>query len=231
MRHSEWGTSIEKQRAKLHLLEGKLTSFGFDARRGLETYTIQEIKKLARKNGFSTDFLEALDRCLLEHISFYNALHKKIFEPLSVERDMPEKNIQAIQEWLTHFRQGTPRRKASESISLVLYRHFLTELKRAQSPAQLEGWYEELKKSYKREYDIYRFVDLLARLYNIYAGSEVLVPNQHAMTKSAKEILRAAAEKKLQDSNFLEFLSENMNTNRRSSSVYLGEITKGRYRV
>lgn len=213
------GSLIEEHRAKLRLTEKEMESYGFDARRGLETYSVQEIKKLARKNGFSAAFLKALGRCLDEHLRFYTALHSEMFEPLLIERDMPEKNIQAIQEWLAHFQRGVPRKKAREPISSVLYWRFLTELEQVQSPDQLERWYEKLRKFYKRDYDIYRFADMLAGLYNEYVRSEILAPDQRVLPNSVKRILRAVAKKKLENSDFLQFLSKRMNSNRRGSAA------------
>jgi len=218
MKSLKWEADIEEYRSMLRSLERKMESFGFDARRGLETYSVQEIKNLARKNGFSKEFLMTLDKCLREHVEFYTTLHTKTSEPLLVEREMPEKTIQAIQEWLTHFRRGIPN-KVREPITSVLSRRFLIELEQVQDPSQLEEWYEELGKLYKREYDIYRFADLLARLYNEYAKSETLAPDQHALARSAKKILHKVAEKRLEDSNFFEFLSKRMIINSRAPAV------------
>jgi uncharacterized membrane protein YheB (UPF0754 family) len=206
--------NIEKQRVRLRSLEKELEPFGFDSRKGLETYSLQEIRKLAKRNRFSKNFLKTLNKCLHKHMDFYRTLHHEGFEPLSIERDMPEKNVQAIQEWLTNLKKGAPLKKTKESISSALSRCFLEKLKQTQTPNQLEEWYGELRRFYKREYDIYRFADMLARVYNEYVGYEAITPDQLDVAKSTKKILRALAIQKLENNNFLEFISDTMNKNR-----------------
>ena len=203
---------LDKLRTELRLLEMDLQKFGFERNRGLETYSVKEIRQLAEKNKFSKNFTTALRKCLDKHLQFYSKLHGvDTFKP--IKENVATANIWKINKWMLRPNReivSRPPRKLPKSAKLL--RLFFNELSRAKTSRHFDDWYDNvLRRTYKREYDIYRFVEFLANAYNNYIGSKALIPDHVSVRKGVEEILPAVARRKLTDNKFLSFLAKYIN--------------------
>ena len=94
----------DKQRSVMHRLEEKLNEltkgefFGFCASRGLETFTISEIKALYWKH-YSPEFDEVLRKCIREHKEFYENYHGCLLDDESLKSDSSAQNILVMWKW------------------------------------------------------------------------------------------------------------------------------------
>ena len=94
----------DKQRSVMHRLEEKLNEltkgefFGFCASRGLETFTISEIKALYWKH-YSPEFDEVLRKCIREHKEFYETYHGCLLDDESLKSDSSAQNILIMWKW------------------------------------------------------------------------------------------------------------------------------------
>jgi len=105
----------EKQQAAVDVLRAKASEAerilvsryeGFAVNRGLETYTVSEIKEIAEMNGPTKGFLEDLRNCVDAHKEFYRALHgQDVFSP--VKDDPATENIDRLDRYL---RRAKPAR-------------------------------------------------------------------------------------------------------------------------
>ena len=199
---------VEKLREELRLREKEMQKFGFEKGRGLETYSIKEIKDLAKTNNYSKSFLKALQESLNKHLEFYTKIHN-LREFRLIKENQSMENIWKLQTWLAR-----PPKKMTKKLSKseTLLRRFFKELKEAKSPEHFQKWYEEvLVKTYKRDYDVYRFVEFLARAYNEYTGSQALVPDFSNVRNSTEEVLSFITKKKLSNTGLAAFLVKRIN--------------------
>jgi len=91
---------LDRVRGEIYAAEQVLIDkYGFDSKRGVETYKISEIKFLAKKNGPSEEFLNDLRKCVDLHKEFYRNYHRQsAFQP--VKDDVATQNINRIDRWL-----------------------------------------------------------------------------------------------------------------------------------
>jgi len=74
-----------------------IDNYGFDPKRGLETYNISQIKLLAEKNGPTEEFLKDLKKCVDLLRDFYRIHHDmEEFKPI----DSTTRNIDRIDRYL-----------------------------------------------------------------------------------------------------------------------------------
>jgi len=202
---------LDRLRTELLSLENELQKFGFERNRGLETYSMREIRKLAEKNKYSKNFMMALRECLDKHMGFYSILHGlDRFKP--VKENAATGNVWKISKWMNPPDHETVSKQKLSKFATLL-RSFFEALSGAKDSHEFDSWYDDvLRTTYKREYDIYRFAEFLANAYNDYVGSKVVVPDHSDVRKGVEEILPAVTQKKLTDEKFLSFLAKYMNT-------------------
>ena len=151
--------ALEDLRLRIRGIEKELSKYGFDPRRGIESYKISELKKLLDASGNNR---RAVEELLLRLIEMQETLYKKLYElaslrEINVDTDTPEKRLIAIKEWLlggkVNARQpctGTSR--FSQAVLKVL--DAIGES--SEDDARKKRILEMLRRMYKRDYDRYR---------------------------------------------------------------------------
>jgi len=199
---------IEELREELRLREKEMQRFGFEKNRGLETYSVKEIKDLAKRNNYSENFFKALRECLNKHMDFYVKVHG-LREFRIIKENQSMENIRKLQTWLM-----SPTKEIVKKLSKseILLRRFFTELRDAESLHHFQNWYEKvLRKTYKRDYDVYRFIEFLAGAYNEYVGFQALLPDFSNVRNSTEEALSVITKKRLSNTGLIAFLAKRIN--------------------
>lgn len=152
---------MDDLRRKVRELEKTLSSYGFDERRGIETYKVSEVKKVLQRAGTREDEARRILKELIEvQLTLYRELYRVAgIRDIVVDTDMPEKKVKEIGDWLEGGRKENRGGNAglfARTVNDVL--NMIKESKDASSVMEL------LTASYKRDYDRFRVLEFLAEL-------------------------------------------------------------------
>ncbi|MEM3806160.1 MAG: hypothetical protein QXU60_04515 [Sulfolobales archaeon] len=94
--------SIGELRRRIRELEKALSAYGFDCRRGIETYKVSEIKRILREAGPREGEARVILRELVEaQLALYRELYSMVgAREIVVDSDTPERRVKEIKEWL-----------------------------------------------------------------------------------------------------------------------------------
>ena len=163
---------LEPLRLKIYELERRLSKYGLDPRRGIESYKISEIRELLARQRYNREFQELL----LELIETQEALYRKLYEiaglrELNVDTDSPEKHLFSIKERVTG---KSPISNTHVSKFEVALRRVLEVLEKSGVELSKEDVLRALREVYKRDYDRHRvLVYILKRCRNLIPEREV----------------------------------------------------------
>ena len=146
---------LEGLRLRIRELEERLASFGFDPRRGIESYGVGELKRLVARSPRP----EEAKNLLMELIEAQEQLYKELYEAggmkeMDVDTDTPEKRLLLIKKWLL----------GEEEERVVRPPRFCFVVKKVLDEAEkgsIEGVLDALKGGYKRDYDRHRVLRFL----------------------------------------------------------------------
>jgi len=153
-------TSVDELRKKIRELEKALSSYGFDSRRGIETYKVSEIKNILRRAGTREGDVR---KTLRELVKVQQILYRELYrtagaKEMVVDTDMPEKRVKEIEEWLEGCKENRGRRTNLFAMTVNEVLSMVGEGKDAGSIMEL------LARSYKRDYDRFRILNFLMEL-------------------------------------------------------------------
>ncbi len=181
--------AVDKLRKRIQELEKKLAPYGFDERRGIETYKVSEIKKtlkmLPQKDA------EDAKNLLRDLVKIQQTLYHELYKAAEVaeiatDTHMPEKKLEEIKEWLDGPKKG--RNKASDRFAKAV-REVIRAMKRGESTEFLAM---TLTKLYKRDYDRFRILDFVASIFKE-MGIEVKNPLPQSLYDACKVLLAASS--------------------------------------
>jgi hypothetical protein len=146
---------LDKLREEIYRLERELAGFGYDPRRGIESYSVSELRELIERAGPKRPFLEeSLIRLIDAQTELYKELYRLAgFKELDVDTEIPEKNLMRLKEWISTggaapgFGAPTKFEQALKEIAEVL---------RSRQEGYGDGALRVLRRVYKRDYDRYR---------------------------------------------------------------------------
>jgi len=153
----EISEKLDKLREEVLKLERELGKYGYDPRRGIESYSISELKDMIKKAGSEHAKVRDLLAKLVEtqkklYRELYNAAGLR---ELNVDTETPEKNLLKIEEWLLMSRENLVNH------DITKFEKILGEIAKILGNCQ-ENCETEilgvLRKVYKRDYDRYRVI-------------------------------------------------------------------------
>ena len=213
MTENEVTTDLEAVREKIYTLEKELTRYGFDPQRGLETYSVGELKELLRKSENPNEFIKMLKIVIDLQAQFYKLLYQKCgFKELRIDTEMPEKNIVKIKEWLE--RQANKKKKSEKTDTRAskfdaLLAYLMRMLKHEKDSARIaETFYNVLETTYKRTYDVHMFADFVISIYQDYTNDVSLVEKIKTEKDYTKKAIKLVVTKLIEDRNFYVYFYE-----------------------
>ena len=153
---------LEGLRKKIYKVEKKLVKYGFDLRRGVESYRINELRKLLERSGDK----EKAKALLMQLVNLQEQLYLELYrlvglKHLNVDTDTPEKRLTMIKEWLLTGKTSPAQpRKSRFKQALKAVTKSLEECDE-NCVAKIE---EALRSVYKRDYDRYRVAKWILEL-------------------------------------------------------------------
>lgn len=153
-------TSVNELRKKIKELEKALSAYGFDSKRGIETYKVSEIKDILRRAGTREgDAKKILRELLRAQQTLYRELYRMAgIKEVEVDTDMPEKRIREIKEWLEGRKEN---RGEGVNLFAITVNKVLSMIKEGKDTSSIM---ELLARSYKRDYDRFRVLEFLVKL-------------------------------------------------------------------
>ena len=153
---------LEKLREQIYEMEKELSIYGYDPHRGIESYSIAEIKKLISKSPNPLAFKESLKKLIEMQETLYRELYKLSgAEEISVDTDTPERRLRHIKSWLEG--RNTIGQQPSKRIQFFTTLAEIVERCTTRKVCK-EEILQALNKTYKRDYDRYR---ILVKLLSI----------------------------------------------------------------
>jgi len=159
--------TLENLRAQIRAVEKELSKYGFDVRRGIESYRINEIKGIMN-NAKNPDDVRKL---LAELIELQERLYKSLYElsglkELSIDTDTPEGKMLTIKEWLM---SGSVKNRGNAATSSKFFKAVVEVLEileergdvNVDEPLCRGKIVSVLNKAYKRDYDRHRVLKYL----------------------------------------------------------------------
>lgn len=149
--------NLEELRERLLTIEKELAKYGFDPRRGLESYRVSELRELIVRTGRG----EEAKRLLLELVRLQKELYRRLYEQaglkeLRVDTDTPEKRLLAIEAWLVQGKANSVSNMQQSKLVQALSSIATTlTICKDDCPNQLAS---VLNNVYKRDYDRYRIL-------------------------------------------------------------------------
>jgi hypothetical protein len=152
-------TRVDELREKIRRLERVLAGYGFNDRRGIETWKISEIKNVLRK----TRSPEKVKETLKELVETQEILYRELYriagaKEIVVDTDTPEKRLKEIKEWL----EG--RRKKNGKTEGLFEKAVHKVLKSIEEDMNPSSAVEALNRLYKRDYDRFRVLEFVLSL-------------------------------------------------------------------
>jgi hypothetical protein len=150
---------LDKLREEILRLERELGRFGYDPRRGIESYSISELKDLIERSGPGRSRVREL---LVKIVTAQEELYRELYrlaslKELNVDTETPEKDILRLKKWLLTGEAPTspsnavrPRTKFEQAVEAVV------GILRACQENCEDRVLDALKGIYKRDYDRYR---------------------------------------------------------------------------
>lgn len=185
---------LERLRKKILEMEKELSTYGFDRRRGVETYKVSEIKRILGR--IPPRDAAAVRKKLIEIVDtqrvFYRELYRRAgVAEIHVDTEMPERNLEEIGKWLGG---DQVRRESVNKFSGVIV-DVLEALSRGKDVGAV---IRILKRAYKRDYDRYRVLDFISSLCEE-LGAKIKRPLperlEEAVSVVAAPVLELGAEK------------------------------------
>lgn len=150
---------INELREKIRMLERSLAEYGFDYRRGIETWKISELKKMLFKAGGSGRVKEILKELVETQETLYYELYQLAgAKEIAVDTDTPEKRLKEIKSWLEGRQRNEGNRKG---LFAKAVREVLESFERNETPVSVV---ETLNHIYKRDYDRFRVLKFVLSL-------------------------------------------------------------------
>jgi len=146
---------LEELRERLLALERELAKYGFDPRRGLESYSVGELREILARSDRGGE----AKKLLLEVVKLQKELYRRLYEQaglkeLRVDTDTPEKRLLAIEAWLVQGKANSES-NARESKFVQALRSVATVLATCKDDCR-DRLVSVLANVYKRDYDRYR---------------------------------------------------------------------------
>jgi hypothetical protein len=153
---------LEALREEIWLLERELGKFGFDSRRGIESYDIAELREVLGRSGNESRARELL----LKLIELQERLYKALYElssskELNVDTESPEKRLLLIKSWLKG--DGATARGRTRSKFAEALRSTIRVLEECEDDC-VDKVLATLRTAYKRDYDRHRVVDRMLEM-------------------------------------------------------------------
>jgi hypothetical protein len=167
---------LDRLREEILKLEMELSKYGFDPRRGIESYSMSEIKQLLKRAGSNYVRVKEL---LYELACAQEKLYRELYSlaglrELNVDTETPEKNLMRLKRWLLAGRDV----EAPPANNVTKFDRALGEiagiLRRCQDNCVGEIL-NALKSMYKRDYDRYRVVKHIAENCATLGGLEAAI--------------------------------------------------------
>ena len=158
--------TLENLRIKIWNLEEKLSYYGFQRERGIETYSRRELQKILTLLPPSRR-KEALN-IISNLIDIQETLYQTLYALAgateivkSVDTDTPEIRLQKLREWIDNYKSGSKSLKKRpkenmKSFSVWVKKTLYLCIKAKNDPNIVDNIEEILKKAYKRKYDQFR---------------------------------------------------------------------------
>jgi hypothetical protein len=151
--------ALDKLREEILRLERELGMFGYDPRRGVESYSISELKDLIERSGPNRSRVREL---LVKLVTVQEELYMELYrlaglKELNVDTETPEKNILRLKKWLLTGEAHTSPSNATRSRTKFeqAVETIVEILKTCQENCE-DRVLDALKGIYKRDYDRYR---------------------------------------------------------------------------
>ncbi|MGC8988434.1 hypothetical protein, partial [Infirmifilum sp.] len=153
----EVSTRVDHLRSRIRALEGELSKYGFDQRRGIETYKRSEIRGLLRGAGPRAERVRALLKELVEtQEDLYQELYRAAgAREIAVDTDTPEMKLREIKNWL----EG--RREHQEESGNTFTKAVDEVLRAVEEGGGADAVVGTLTELYKRDYDRFRVLDFI----------------------------------------------------------------------
>jgi hypothetical protein len=153
---------LEALREEIWLLEIELGKFGFDPRRGIESYDIAELREVLSRSGNESRARELL----LKLIELQERLYKALYElsgskELNVDTKSPEKRLLLIKSWLRGDGANISWRVGSKFAEAL--RSIIRALEKCEGDC-VDRVLAILRTVYKRDYDRHRVVDRMLKM-------------------------------------------------------------------
>lgn len=166
---------LEELRKQIYEVEKSLSKYGFDPRRGIESYKVSELRELTSRSQNADE----VKRLLLKLIELQELLYLELYrmaglKRMNVDTDTPEKRLMTIKEWLITGRANSiiqvAKSKFKEALSMVAN---VLETCNDNCKEEIKN---VLQRVYKRDYDRYRVVRQVLELCTSYGnvGKEIL---------------------------------------------------------
>jgi len=166
---------LEELRKQIYEVEKSLSKYGFDPRRGIESYKVSELRELTSRSQNADE----VKRLLLKLIELQELLYLELYrmaglKRMNVDTDTPEKRLMTIKEWLIAGRANSiirvAKSKFKEALSMVAN---VLETCNDNCKEEIKN---VLQRVYKRDYDRYRVVRQVLELCTSYGnvGKEIL---------------------------------------------------------
>ncbi|MEM1829887.1 MAG: hypothetical protein QXV79_04540, partial [Thermofilaceae archaeon] len=184
--------SIGELRRRIRELEKALSAYGFDCRRGIETYKVSEIKRILREAGPREGEARVILRELVEaQLALYRELYSAAgAREIVVDSDTPERRVKEIKEWLEG--RGVKRGERVNLFAKTVY-EVLNAVERNEN---VDSIVELLARSYKRDYDRFRVLRFLAELCGGFNAEAERYENLRELVKVTVDcVLRAGVDK------------------------------------
>lgn len=149
---------IEALRDLVYSIERELAEMGKDSKRGVESYSLSELKSLLNKSLNKEQFRKLLLKLVELQESLYRTLYSVAgMKEINIDTDMPEKRLLNIKEWLLfgNTRRGlSPSTKSKQSMVIRRLASLLASVDGEENCSkEIKSL---LESSYKRSYDKYR---------------------------------------------------------------------------
>jgi len=153
--------ALDKLREEILKLERELGRFGYDSRRGIESYSISELKGLIGRAGPERLKVREL---LVRLVNIQEELYKELYclaglKELNVDTETPEKNVLRLKKWLLAGEvAASPGNVVEAKTKFERALEAVVETLRTCQENCEDELLNALRGVYKRDYDRYRVI-------------------------------------------------------------------------